>query len=163
MPSYKRILIPGGTYFFTVNLQNRKSTLLVDHFHILRRAILKTKKERPFLTKAWVVLPDHMHCLWTLPENDDDFPGRWRAIKGRFSRLSRMEGSNPGGKLWQNRYWEHCIRNQADFSNHLDYIHFNPVKHGYVNQVSAWQHSSFHHYVLKGIYSPDWGAKSRID
>ena len=118
----------------------------------------------PFTLVAAVVLPEHLHCIWTLPANDADFPGRWRYIKGIFSRqLPRLDARSASkvkkGErgIWQRRYWEHLIRNEHDLQRHLDYIHYNPVKHGLVSRVQEWPYSSFHRFVKRGYYSPDWG------
>jgi putative transposase len=136
MPDYHRNRVPGGTFFFTVNLLDRRSDLLVARLGALRDAVRWVRARRPFRVDAWVVLPEHMHWLWTLPEGDDDFPRRWRAIKVAFSKvLPAREPRSPAmitrGErgIWQRRYWEHTIRDDRDFSAHVDYIHFNPVKH----------------------------------
>jgi putative transposase len=139
MPDYRRNRVPGGTFFFTVNLLDRRSDLLVIQIDALRGAVRQVRARAPFHIDAWVVLPDHMHCLWTLPEGDADFPGRWRAIKKGFSKSLRDgEPRSPvmirrGERgIWQRRYWEHTIRHEQDFATHFDYVHFNPVKHGFV-------------------------------
>ena len=139
MPDYRRNRVPGGSYFFTVNLRDRRSDLLITHIESLRRVVRETRHHLPFHIDAWVVLPDHLHCLWTLPEGDADFPSRWRVIKASFSKnLPRSavpvpSGLRPGERgIWQRRYWEHTIRDERDYAAHMDYIHFNPVKHGFV-------------------------------
>ena len=161
---YRRANISGATYFFTVNLANRGSALLTDYIEQLRDSVHKVRAAHPFEIVAWVVLPDHMHAIWTLPEGDLDFPMRWNQIKGWFSRQipkgevvrqSRI-GKNERG-IWQRRYWEHLIRDDEDLSRHIDYIHFNPVKHSYVRQTVDWPYSSFHRYVAKGLFREDWG------
>ena len=147
VPDYRRNRVPGGTFFFTVNLLDRRSDLLVTQIDALRDAVRQARACAPFHIDAWVVLPDHMHCLWTpvqargrlLPDNDTDFPGRWRAIKKGFSkavgigepRSTVMIRRGERG-IWQRRYWEHTIRGDRDFAAHMDYVHFNPVKHGLV-------------------------------
>lgn len=155
----------GGTYFFTVNLAERKRSLLVDYIEVLRASIRKVKAAHPFHIDAMVVLPDHLHALWTLPEGDTNYPMRWTLIKAGFSRcipkgercsVSRQMKGERG--IWQRRYWEHLIRDDLDFARHADYIHYNPVKHGYVRCVSDWPYSTFHRYVEGGIYSKDWGS-----
>lgn len=156
MPRYHRCRILGGTYFFTVNLADRKSRLLVDYFDFLRLSVQKTKAKHPFHMNAWVVLPDHMHCIWTMPTDDDDFSARWWMLKSTFSRNYHKKVDNPGKSVWQNRFWEHAIRNQEDFNNHMDYIHINPLKHGHVDKVYQWPYSSFHYLVTKGVYSREW-------
>jgi putative transposase len=163
MPDYRRNRVPGGTYFFTVNLLDRGSRLLVTHIDALRGAVRRVRARAPFQIDAWVVLPDHMHCLWTLPEGDADFPGRWRAIKIGFSkslgiaepRSSVMARRGERG-IWQRRYWEHTIRDDHDFATQFDYVHFNPVKHGLVKHPSEWPHSSFHRCVAAGLYPAGW-------
>ena len=166
MRTYVRARVPGGTYFFTVNLAERRGNrLLVDRIDLLRQAFAQTMRERPFRMPAVVVLPDHMHCLWQLPHGDDDFSTRWRLIKSRFSRalpkLERRTESRVGKRergIWQRRYWEHLIRDDADLLRHVDYIHYNPVKHGYVSEPRLWPFSSFRKWVEKGRYPADWGA-----
>ncbi len=164
MVGYRRNFVPGGTYFFTVTLADRQSTILVDHVDSLRAAFRLARSERPFGVDAMVVLPDHLHAILTLPPTDSDFPGRWRRIKGHFSTSIISSGApitrhkNGDLALWQRRYWEHTIRDEKDFERHLDYIHFNPVKHRLVTRVRDWPHSSFHLHVRKGILPPDWAA-----
>ena len=163
MPDYRRNRMPGGTYFFTVNLFDRRSDLLVQHIEALREAISVVRRRSPFIVDAWVVLPDHMHCLWTLLENDSDFPGKWREIKKTFSKsLAIIERRPPvmirrGERgIWQRRYWEHTIRDDRDYAAHMDYIHFNPVKHGLTARPGDWPHSSFLRCVKSGVYPPAW-------
>ena len=135
MPDYRRNRVPGGTFFFTVNLLDRRSDLLVTQIDLLRDAVRRVRARAPFRFDARVVLPDHMHCLWTLPQGDADFPGRWRAIKTAFvkglpageSRSPVMTSRRERG-IWQRRHWEHTIRDDRDFAAHMDYTHFNPVK-----------------------------------
>ena len=163
MPDYRRNRIPGGTYFFTVNLLDRTRPLLTDNIDTLRKSVRRVRELMPFHIDAWVVLPDHMHTLWTLPEGDADFPKRWQAIKMAFSRTIPLgEPMSPNARarhergIWQRRYWEHTIRNDHDYAAHMDYIHFNPVKHGLAPTPSAWPFSSFHTCVTRGLYPPDW-------
>jgi putative transposase len=163
MPGYRRNRVPGGTYFFTVNLANRRSDLLVREVETLRSAIRAVRLATPFHIDAWVILPDHMHCIWTLPEDDADFSGRWRAIKIRFTKAlpniesSRPEGlANHGRGIWQKRFWEHTIRDERDYGAHMDYVHFNPVKHGFAAHPAAWPYSTFHKCVALGLYDPAW-------
>ena len=158
MPDYRRLRIPGGCYFFTVNLLDRNTALLVDRIELLRESVRVTKQRKPFHIDAWVVLPEHMHCIWTLPPSDDDFSGRWREIKKTFSKAlpqtenrSRTRIHRKERGIWQQRFWEHAIRNERDYAAHMDYIHFNPVKHGWVTQVSDWPYSSFHRLVKKAF------------
>jgi len=161
MPRYKRLKIKGGLFFFTLNLNNRNSSLLLDHIDIFQSTILKVKEKRPFRLYGWVVLPDHYHCIWRLPRNDYDYSGRWRDIKTRFSKEIRELGKYENVRVWQNRFWEHAIRDSQDFINHLDYIHINPVKHGLVDKPRDWAQSSFNYYVAKGMYSDCWGSTFR--
>lgn len=162
MVLYRRNRIVGGTYFFTVTLRDRKSCLLVEHIGLLREAVHRTKRAKPFAIDAWAVMPDHMHTVWTLPPGDADYSGRWRSIKGHFSHeiAKLLEGPTPNAKgeygFWQRRFWEHTIRDADDYARHIDYIHYNPVKHGYVQNVSDWPYSSFHRFVEKEIYPSDW-------
>jgi putative transposase len=163
MPDYRRNRVPGGTFFFTVNLLDRSSDLLVTEVDALRQAVRQVRARAPFHVDAWVVLPDHMHCLWTLPEGDADFPGRWRAIKTVFSKSQPADEkrspvmSRRGERaIWQRRYWEHTIRDDRDYAAHMDYIHFNPVKHGYVEHPADWPFSSFRHCVARGLYPEGW-------
>jgi putative transposase len=133
MSNYRRAWVPGGTYFFTVNLQNRQSDLLIREIALLRRAVATTRERHPFSINAWAVLPEHMHCLWTLPSDDSDFARRWMVIKQLFCRglpTTREPGARREREVWQRRYWEHLIRDQQDWQRHFDYIHINPVKHG---------------------------------
>ena len=165
MPDYRRCRVPGGTYFFTVNLLNRRSDYLVQHIEALRASVRVTRRRRPFHIDAWVVLPDHMHCVWTLPPGDDDFSNRWKAIKIRFvqsipqteirskTRVARGERG-----IWQRRFWEHAIRDEKDYARHLDYIHYNPVKHGWAAEARVWPYSTFNRWVKAGVYPSDWGG-----
>jgi putative transposase len=163
---YRRNRIAGGTYFFTITLKNRASTLLVDHIDGLLHAIRAAKRARPFRIDALVILPEHLHAIWTLPIGDHDYSGRWRAIKARFSKSIAKSGvdlhRNAKGEydLWQRRFWEHTIRDDTDMEWHVDYIHFNPVKHAWVTRVRDWPHSTFHRYVRVGTYSLDWAGAS---
>jgi putative transposase len=165
MVRYRRNFIPGGTYFFTVTLADRRSALLVEHIDTLRAAFRAGRRERPFVIDAIVVLPDHLHAILTLPVGDADFSGRWRRIKGYFSSRMIAAGafakrhSNDDYALWQRRFWEHTIRNEDDFARHVDYIHFNPVRHGLVQSVRDWRYSSFHQYVRQDLLPLDWGGE----
>ncbi len=165
MPTYRRNTVAGGTYFFTVNLADRRSRLLTDNIALLRTAFRYTRRRHLFTIDAIVVLPDHLHTIWTMPERDADFAMRWALIKASFSRMllkgepvstSRVRKRERG--IWQRRYWEHTIRDEDDFARHVDYIHFNPVKHGHVEHVAAWPYSSFHRMVRLGFYPENWAA-----
>jgi putative transposase len=164
MVRYRRNFVQGGTFFFTVTLIDRRSTLLVDQVARLRAAFRAARQERPFDIDAIVILPDHLHAIWTLPADDADFSGRWRRIKGHFSTALIGAGASPRRHangdlaLWQRRFWEHTIRNDRDFARHVDYIHFNPVKHRLVARVRDWPHSSFHRYVREGVLPADWAG-----
>src|ERR1700730_9456652 len=164
MVAYRRNLVPGGTFFFTVVLEDRRSSLLTDKVAALRLAFRVVRGERPFKIDGIVILPDHLHTVIMLPEGDSDFSGRWRRIKSVFSRQVVAEGvparQNRRGEyaLWQRRFWEHTIRDETDFARHIDYIHYNPVKHGLVSRVSDWSHSSFHRYVRSSLLPEDWGG-----
>ncbi len=155
--------VAGATYFFTVNLLDRGSSLLVDQVGLLRDAVRKARAARPFHIDAWVVLPEHMHCIWTLPEGDSDYSSRWKRIKAEFSRSfpkeeyrSTVQETRGERGIWQRRFWEHAIRDDEDYLHHLNYVHRNPVKHGLVEHVKDWPYSSFHRYVAAGYYSKDW-------
>ena len=170
MTEYRRPRQPGGTWFFTVNLAKRRGNqLLVERIDHLREAIRSVSLRRPFSLEAEVVLPDHLHCIWTLPPGDTDFSTRWGLIKGKFSRgiekgerISRSRLKRRERGIWQRRFWEHLIRNDEDFKRNVDYIHWNPVKHGLVSRVVDWPHSSFHEYVHRGLYPEDWGGEQAI-
>lgn len=165
MSNYHRYRVPGGCYFFTVNLHERyPNDLLVKYVDTLRAVVRDIRQTWPFHIDAWVILPDHMHCIWTLPPGDADFTNRWRLIKAGFSRQnptnekrSTVHRARGERGIWQRRYWEHLIRDERDYNNHMDYVHYNPVKHGYTENVSDWPYSSFHRCVERGLYLPDWG------
>jgi putative transposase len=165
MVNYRRNLVPGGTFFFTVALANRRSSVLVENVALLREAFRKTRAERPFEIDAIVILPEHLHAIMTLPPSDFDYSGRWRRVKGLFTRAIVKSGafiapdSRGEYELWQRRFWEHTIRSDTDFERHVDYIHFNPVKHNLVSRVADWPHSSFHRYVREGVVPNDWAGK----
>jgi putative transposase len=161
---YRRADVAGGTYFFTVNLADREADLLTRHIDDLREVMNKVKQAHPFVVEAMVVLPEHLHAIWRLPSDDVAYPMRWSLIKAGFSRcieknehirVSRLAKRERG--IWQRRYWEHLIRDENDFERHEDYIHYNPVKHGYVGHAVDWPFSSFHRYVERGILPADWG------
>jgi len=163
---YRRALTPGASYFFTVNLADRKQRFLVDYIGQLRQSVRKVKQTHPFTIDAMVILPDHLHAIWTLPECDSDYSNRWSRIKANFSRnlsvndnISASRSKKGERGIWQRRFWEHLIRDENDFNRHVDYIHINPVKHGYVSQCQDWPYSSFHRYVRKGLLMPDWAGK----
>jgi putative transposase len=170
MTNYRRNFIRGGSYFFTVNLADRRLRLLTEHIGPLRAAFRDTRASHPFAIEAIVVLPDHLHAVWTLPEGDADFALRWILIKSAFSRalpggeqVSRSRVAKGERGIWQRRYWEHTLRNEDDFVRHVDYIHFNPVKHRHVGRAKDWEYSSFHRMVRLGVYPEDWGGDSWDD
>ena len=166
MVHYRRIRLEGGTYFFTVTLADRRARVLTDHVDLLRSVFRRVQGERPFKIVAMVVLPDHLHAIWTLPAGDADYSGRWRAIKAGFTRdlvaggMSLVRNDKGEYDLWQRRFWEHTVRDESDLAAHVEYIHFNPVKHGLVKQVKDWPWSSFHQYVRRGWLAEDWGGIS---
>ncbi|MGF1547144.1 MAG: transposase [Thiotrichales bacterium] len=171
MTDYRRTYTSGATWFFTVNLAERRGNrLLIEHIQSLREAFAYVRERRPFCVEAVGILPDHLHCLWTLPPGDADYSTRWNLLKGRFSRsiasgerISRSRAKRRERGLWQRRFWEHCIRDEADFNRHVDYIHWNPVKHGWVNQVVDWPYSSFHRFVAEGTYPVDWAGNGKSE
>ena len=164
MVRYRRNFAPGGTYFFTVTLADRTSSALVDHVAALRVAFRIARHERPFAIDAIVILPDHSHTIWTLPSGDSDFSGRWKRIKAHFTHRLVTAGApvqrhgNGEYALWQRRFWEHTIRGEKDFERHVDYVHFNPVKHRLVSRAGDWPYSSLHVYVRRGLLPADWAG-----
>ena len=171
MPYYRRATTPGGTYFFTVVTQGRQAILTSAEVRTaLREAITLVRQTLPFRIDGWVLLPDHLHAIWTLPAGDADFSERWRRIKRHAAvtcpaydrpdlqtarRIAKAQSS-----LWQNRFWEHLIRDETDLRNHLDYLHGNPLKHGLAQRVADWPWSSFHRYARQGLYPADWGGSA---
>lgn len=158
MSFYRRLRLPGATYFFTVNLALRGDDALVRHIDILRQAFRATANEHPLHCDAMVILPDHLHAVWTLPAGDADFSIRWRKLKGRFTRWSGLRGPTSPSKgrkreagLWQRRFWEHRIRNEADHAAHVGYCLWNPVKHGLVARAEEWPFSSIHRDIRAGL------------
>ena len=164
MVHYRRNRIAGGSFFFTVTLHDRQSRILTDHIDLLRIAFHETQGCRPFAIDAIVILPEHLHTVWTLPAGDADYSGRWRAIKSRFTRALRKAGkqvprhANGEYAVWQRRFWEHTLRDEPDRQQHVDYIHYNPIKHGYVPAVADWPYSSFHRYVKQGLLPENWAG-----
>lgn len=166
MTRYRRAKVEGGTFFFTVTLADRTSDLLVRHIDRLRRVYMSVQDHHSFETIAICVLPDHLHAIWSLPPGDADFSTRWNLIKGGFSRGLATDAQPSASKIargekgiWQRRYWEHAIRDETDLLRHIDYVHFNPVKHGHVSRVCDWPHSSFQRYVTRGVLPMDWGGE----
>ena len=174
MSRYRRDNAPGATWFFTVVTFNRQNVLCDEPVRTaLREAIQFTRRDWPFRVDAWVLLPNHMHCLWTLPGGDMDFPIRWNLIKRRTSnalkdRYFRPEWTNSSRisrrelTFWQRRFWEHRIRDNEDFELHTRYIHYNPVKHGLCNRPTDWPYSSLHSFIRNGILPADWSDSSGL-
>ena len=165
MSRYRRAKIEGGTFFFTVALADRPADLLVRHIDHLRKAYRFVVERYHFETVAICILPDHLHAIWSLPQKDFNFSMRWSLIKSGFSRLlptadlrSRSQIVKRDKGIWQRRYWEHAICDENDLARHIDYVHFDPLKHGHVSQVREWPHSSFHRYVERGLLPLDWGG-----
>ena len=164
---YRRAWIAGGTFFFTVVTEQRQPVFASpETVDILRQAFRTVRSSRPFEVAAMVVLPDHVHAVWTLPPDDADFAIRWRLIKTWFTKHcdpslrpppGRRRGARGEQAVWQHRYWEHALRDEADWRRHVDYIHFNPVKHGLAASARDWPYSSFNRYVEAGYYPADWG------
>ena len=174
MPYYRRSLT-GSTYFFTVVTHRRRPILCDDAVRTaLRHAIERVRTRLPFTTDAMVLMPDHLHCIWTLPEGEADYSTRWAIIKSSVSRFALVSTVSTGTRnpsrikhrdasIWQRRFHEHEIRDDRDFERHMDYIHFNPVKHGHVASVADWPYSTFHRYVKQGVYPADWGGTPQVE
>jgi putative transposase len=175
MPNYHRIHAPGGTYFFTVVTNERLSIFSTESSIILLlNTIEKSQNEYPFEQIAYCIMPDHIHCIWKLPDGDDDYSRRWQLIKARFSRefflISDLEGKITESRkrkrekgIWQRRFWEHIIRDDNDLAMHINYIHFNPIKHGLVKRLSDWSWSSYNEYLSAGYYDASWGETEPKD
>jgi putative transposase len=174
MPDYRRARAPGGTFFFTVVTHERQPILLEPEFRAaLREAVARTRTHHPFSIDAWVLLPDHLHTIWTLPEDDGNFSLRWNMVKQLtskalptfqdHSKLSPSRVSRRETSIWQRRFWEHQVQDDADFAHCMSYVHFNPVKHGLVSRVQDWEWSTFHRYVAQGVYPERWGEGLEMD
>jgi len=169
---YRRANISGASYFFTLVTEKRQQLFLDDiNVNLLRQAFRHVMKKRPFVIDAAVILPEHLHCIWTLPANDADFSTRWRLIKTWFTKHCDEKYKNIPNQarikkqqqaIWQHRYWEHYLRDQTDFEHHVNYIHYNPVKHGYVKCPSDWRYSSIHRYIRQDVLDKDWGASDIV-
>jgi len=164
VPNYRRMYLKGGCFFFTVVTEARRP-LLTRNIELLQFAFRKVLERYPFCIDGFVVLPDHLHCIWTLPRGDDDYANRWRLIKHHFSRglkkgeyIANNRSSRGERGIWQRRFWEHLIQHEKDYQRHLDYIHFNPVKHGYVKRPCDWPYSTFRKCVRSGLYELDWAS-----
>ncbi len=165
---YRRAKQPGGSYFFTLVTHNRRSFLCkAENIALLRDSFYRVMQKHPFVIDAIVILPNHLHCILTLPQDDADFSTRWRLIKSWFSRRCdrKYQGEVPTSRqskqekaVWQRRFWEHLIRDEQDFINHVNYIHYNPVHHGLVSCPKDWEYSSFHRYVQRSVYDINWGS-----
>ncbi|GAX61831.1 transposase and inactivated derivatives [Candidatus Scalindua japonica] len=170
MPNFRRAFVPGGTFFFTVVTFNRQRFLTqLESRNILHEVINEVKRKYPFKIDSWVLLPEHLHCIWSLPEGDSDFSKRWGLIKAWFSKrtkgflykdewMTNSKRKYRESTIWQRRFWEHMVRDEDDFNKHMNYVHFNPVKHGLVKSVNDWPYSTFHRCVRDGLYPPDWGG-----
>lgn len=192
MPHYRRARQKNGQYFFTVVTGNRNPVLVHEPIRqALREAIQQVREDLPFAIDAWVLLPDHMHCIWTLPEGDNGYGKRWSIIKRLVSKTvagvtgsplpadpqkygkagcavrtvlpTRSQQKRRESGFWQRRFWEHLIRDRNDLRRHLDYIHFNPVKHNLSSSAADWPYSTFHRYVKEGMYPMDWGRNKKAD
>ena len=169
MPEYRRHYHKGGSYFFTVVTHQRQKILLNEDMRsALRSSIQEVQQTLSFKVDAWVLLPDHLHCIWTLPEGDDNYSLRWLRIKQGVSKRcnhyfdpkkqSASRKSRHESTIWQRRFWEHHIRHVQDFERCMNYVHINPLQHGYVKQVCDYPYSTFHRYVKMGVYDKDWGS-----
>jgi putative transposase len=169
MPNYRRMYVAGGTYFFTIVTQSRRPFLTGNLSRkLLHEAIETQLRRRPFEITAMVLLPDHLHAVWTLPHGDSDYSTRWRLIKGQFTEQYLAAGGTEGSPtksqfergergIWQPRFWEHTVRDEVDLERCVDYVHWNPVKHGLVKRVRDYPWSTFHRFVHEGFYSLEWG------
>ncbi len=170
MPNYRRNFVKGGTYFFTVETYKRQRILSGEAIGILRESFRECMSEKPFVIEAIVILPEHLHCIRRLPEQDSDYSTRWKETKGCFTSEYISNIGEPPVKpsvsmrkkgekgIWQRRFFEHTIRDENDYRVHIDYIHYNPVKHGLVTAPKDWPHSSFHHFVKRGVYNESWAG-----
>jgi putative transposase len=175
MPTYVRWRESGATYFFTVVTYNRSRFLTTAAARqCLRQSILSVQEKWPFEMPVSVLLPDHLHCIWRLPEREDNYPLRWRRIKemftrsflklgGREARVSDSQRREQRRGYWQPRYWEHLIRNEEEYLAYRDYIHLNPVKHSLVREPEDWPWSSIHQHLRNGWLEPEWKCRTPID
>ncbi|GAA0199116.1 transposase [Kangiella japonica] len=166
MVQYRRNRVEGASYYFTVNLNDRSKDYLTRYIHDLRHSFRVCRASMPFTIDVTVILPEHLHCIWTLPDDGSNYSARWRKVKTTFTQRLIQQNINISKdrhgqyNLWQRRYWERTIRNDKEFSAYVDYIHYNPVKHGYVSKVQDWKYSSFHRFVREGKLSRDWGGEN---
>ena len=171
MTEYRRFQLPGATWFFTVNLAERTGNRrLVEYVEVLRAAFRRALSERPFRVDAIVVLPDHLHSIWTLPPGDEDFSSRWRMIKEQFSRgvprderITASRSARRERGIWQRRFWARALTSQADLNNHMDYVHWNPVKHGHAARPIAWPYSSLRRLIEAEVYEREWALARELD
>jgi putative transposase len=174
MSEYRRVRIPGGCYFFTLALYDRQAAVLTDDAvrAALHAAVVETRRAYPFRIDAWVLMPDHLHCIWTLPEGDSGYSMRWSMIKRLTSQAVQIERLKPASasrqrrresNLWQRRFWEHAIRDDADYARHFDYVHWNPVKHGLAGAALDWPWSTFRRWVERDVYPAEWGRAEIAD
>jgi putative transposase len=175
MSHYRRANTTGATYFFTVVTYQRRNFLCDDDARVaLRDAIIKARERHPFQIDAWVLLPDHLHAIWTLPPDDANFTLRWQQIKRHVTQqcghrlhenalMNESKHKHRESTLWQRRYWEHQIRDEADYQRHMDYVHYNPVRHGLVARAIDWPHSSFQRYHASGVYGENWATANKTD
>jgi len=174
MSDYRRYFVPGGTYFFTLVTDSRRPLFADDvNVDLLRTAIRFVNRDQPFEFTAAVILPDHLHFLWSLPSGDHNYSKRIGRIKAKFTKLLRESGDSIASRastraskqkhrekdIWQRRFWEHTIKDVGDFEAFFNYIHYNPVKHGFASCPHLWKFSSFHHWVAKGVYDASWGCQ----
>lgn len=171
MPDYKRFFVPGGTYFFTIVTHERQPLFATEaNVEKLRVAMREVQQEMPFEILAAVILPDHMHFLWSLPRGDTGYSKRIGLMKVKFTRSIRSKDAVPFSStqsrlkhresdVWQRRFWEHTIRDEDDFERHFDYIHYNPVKHGLTTCPHLWPYSSFHRWVTAGVCESRWACR----
>ena len=173
MAAFRRALTPGATYFFTV-VTYRRAPVLVrpEWLDALRQSVRSVRVALPFKIVAWAILPDHLHCIWRLPEGDADYARRWSLIKRKVSQatagrvpspLEHSRAKRRESGVWQRRFWEHQIRDDSDLQRHVDYIHWNPVKHGYAASAAQWPYSTIHRFIARGVLAPDWGGGARIE
>lgn len=170
MTNWRRAQVPGGTFFFTLVTEERAPILTTPLARsVLREVTLECRRQWPFHVEAVVLMPDHLHTVWRLPEGDSDYSKRWGWLKKEFTKrwlagggterpVAKSRWRNRRHGVWQRRFWEHVIRDELDLGRHLDYIHYNPVKHGLVERAIDWPWSSFHRFVHEGRYPPDWGG-----
>jgi len=169
MTRYRRDKTPGASWFFTVVTYQRRELLCDKPVRIaLRNAISRVRIRHPFVIDAWILLPNHFHCIWTLPDGESNYSLRWKLIKSYVTRacgkyylqpedLPPSKTRRRESVIWQRRFWEHRIKNEKDYALHMDYLHYNPVKHGYCKAPSKWRYSTLHRLKAEGIYPEDWG------